>query len=62
MNEFGLKLMSDFINEWDSSSADYFLCWAAAEHTGMPGVQRQSPDALCCRGYLGKSGPETFAK
>lgn len=56
-----MKFKSDFINEWDSSSADCFLCWAAAEHTGMPGVWRQSPDADGAKGIL-ESQAETFCQ
>jgi len=42
MNESKLKLGSGLINDSDSSSADYALCPAAAENTGVPGFQRRA--------------------
>lgn len=64
MNEFKLKF--GIINDSDSSSADYFLCPAAAENMRVPGFQLQSPDGLCAadeaKGTLEYRAPRPFAK
>lgn len=59
-----MKFKSDFINEWDSSSADCFLCWAAAEHTGMPGCGDRALMLCAADGAKGtlESQAETFCQ
>lgn len=66
MNESKLKFKSDLINDSDSSSADDFLCPAAAENTRVPGFQMQSPDGLRAadevKGTLENQAPRPFAE